>query len=128
MKSTQAIFLPFAGKPLVSRQLCFWKVRIRDQRGRGSDWSANVACTMGLLSESDWRGQWSASNLELMCAAGFWHGTGKGSLDLEQENPEDDCCRGFRWVWPLDEIFGRIRTPANSFPALARFGLLPHAG
>ena len=66
VKSDQATFLSYAGKPLTSRQGCFWKVRVWDQRGRGSDWSTNAAWIMGLLAESDWRGQWIASDLELM--------------------------------------------------------------
>ena len=66
VKSDQATFLAYAGQPLGSRQLCFWKVRVWDQRGRGAGWSTNAAWSMGLLAESDWRGQWIASELELM--------------------------------------------------------------
>ena len=66
VKSDQATFLSYAGKPLASRQLCFWKVRVWDQRGRSSDWSTNAVWTMGLLAESDWQGGWIASDLELM--------------------------------------------------------------
>lgn len=38
--SGQTTFVAYAGKPLASRQDCFWKVRIWDQRGRASAWSA----------------------------------------------------------------------------------------
>jgi alpha-L-rhamnosidase len=66
VKSEQTTFLPYAGKALGSGQPCFWKVRVWDQRGRGSDWSTNAMWTMGLLSDSDWRGRWIASDMDLM--------------------------------------------------------------
>jgi alpha-L-rhamnosidase len=66
VKSDQTTFLYYAGKALASRQPCFWKVRVWDQRGRGSDWSTNAMWTVGLLSESDWRGRWIGSDLELI--------------------------------------------------------------
>jgi len=66
VESGQATFLVYGGEALVSRQACYWKVRVWDQRGRGSDWSTNAVWTMGLLSESDWCGRWIASDLELL--------------------------------------------------------------
>ncbi|HEY5911841.1 MAG TPA: alfa-L-rhamnosidase, partial [Verrucomicrobiae bacterium] len=37
--SDQSIQLKYHGKPLASEQDCYWKVRVWDESGRGSDWS-----------------------------------------------------------------------------------------
>ncbi len=64
--SDQSIQVKYAGKPLSSRQPCYWKVRVWDKNGRASDWSQPAFWTMGLLADKDWRGRWIASDLELM--------------------------------------------------------------
>lgn len=56
--SDQSVLIEYAGKPLTSRTRCFWKVRIRDQKGSLSDWSAPAVWSMGLLEPSDWQAQW----------------------------------------------------------------------
>lgn len=48
----------YGGKPLLSRQACLWRVRIKDQSGRLSNWSQPARWTMGLLQKSDWQAQW----------------------------------------------------------------------
>ena len=46
--------IAYAGKLLVSRQQCFWKVRVWD--GAGKDrWSEAASWTMGLLLPADWQ-------------------------------------------------------------------------
>lgn len=50
--------IEYAGTPLVSRQRCYWKVRIWDQDGRPSDWSAPACWSMGLLAPRDWHAAW----------------------------------------------------------------------
>ncbi len=64
--SDSTVAIPYAGKPLASRQRVFWKVRVWDQDNRPSAWSQPAEWTMGILSPKDWRGQWIASDLELM--------------------------------------------------------------
>jgi alpha-L-rhamnosidase len=44
----------FGGKPLQSRQQCFWKVRVWDEQGHAT-WSRPARWTMGLLQSNDWR-------------------------------------------------------------------------
>jgi alpha-L-rhamnosidase len=39
VESAESIEIPYAGKPLASRQTCFWKVKTRDGRGEESPWS-----------------------------------------------------------------------------------------
>ena len=48
----------YAGKPLVSGQQCFWKLKVWDARGKESMWSPAALWTMGLLEPSDWQAQW----------------------------------------------------------------------
>lgn len=56
--SSQTIHIVFQGKPLRSKQECFWKVRVWDQHDRPSPWSNPGRWMMGLLESSDWSAQW----------------------------------------------------------------------
>lgn len=64
VKSDQSTYIPYLGKPLLSGQRYFWRVRIWDAKGICSDWSEQAFWKMGLLSPSDWHAQWigAASN------------------------------------------------------------------
>jgi len=46
--------IPYAGKPLASRQRVVWQVRVWDADRRASDWSEPGSWEMGLLDKSDW--------------------------------------------------------------------------
>ncbi len=48
----------YEGHRLVSRQRCFWKVRVQDEQKHFSSWSAPAMFEMGLLEPADWNGQW----------------------------------------------------------------------
>ena len=48
----------YQGSPLASRQRAFWKVRVWDQSGAPSAWSAPASWSMGLLDRSDWSARW----------------------------------------------------------------------
>lgn len=52
------VSMAYAGSPLISRQQCWWVVRVRDQDRRWSDWSPAAFWTMGLLRPEDWTGKW----------------------------------------------------------------------
>jgi len=56
--SSETVNLVYDGRPLGSRQTCFWKVRVWDNRGKPSAWSPTAQWTMGLLQPSDWQAQW----------------------------------------------------------------------
>ena len=53
----QSILIVYAGKPLASRQECFWKVKVWTNHGEG-DWSKPASFSMGLLKSADWKAQW----------------------------------------------------------------------
>lgn len=58
VRSDQSVNVAYAGKPLVSVQSCYWKVRLWDQDGTASAWSQPAQWIMGLLQPGDWQAQW----------------------------------------------------------------------
>jgi hypothetical protein len=50
--------LVYAGQALGSWTHAYWQVRVRDQAGRLSAWSAPSEFTVGLLATTDWGAQW----------------------------------------------------------------------
>jgi len=58
VKSDSTAHIEFAGKPLQSRQRCFWKVKFYNQDDKASAWSAPASWEMGLLKEEDWKAKW----------------------------------------------------------------------
>ncbi|MBC7078420.1 MAG: hypothetical protein H5T92_08970, partial [Synergistales bacterium] len=58
VESSEMNQIEYAGKPLQSRQTCYWKVRIWDQQGQVSQWSEPAMWSMGLLEESDKVARW----------------------------------------------------------------------
>ena len=56
--SDQSLNVVYAGQPLSSTQACWWKVRVWDQDGNVSAWSAPARWTIGLLHPDDWRAKW----------------------------------------------------------------------
>jgi alpha-L-rhamnosidase len=56
--SDQSIQMVYAGRPLISRQQVWWKVRVWDNSGNVSPWSEPARWSMGLLSPDDWGAKW----------------------------------------------------------------------
>ena len=56
--SYQNLYVEYAGKALLSRQRCYWKVRVWDQMGTASPWSGPAEWAMGLLTAEDWKAKW----------------------------------------------------------------------
>ena len=75
--SDETVNVTYAGKPLVSRESGFWKVRVWDQQGKGSPWSEPARWSMGLLEPKDWQGQW---------------------IGLDQEERGNPLA-GSKWIW-----------------------------
>lgn len=57
----QTAQIEYGGKPLGSRQRCYWRVREFDQADQPSDWSGSGMWTMGLLNPDDWQARWIGS-------------------------------------------------------------------
>lgn len=58
VECSETVNIPYAGKPLSSRQQCFWKLMAWDADGQPSAWSRPARWSMGLLDSSDWKAQW----------------------------------------------------------------------
>ena len=58
IESDQNSLVEYRGKPLISEQECFWKVRCWDQNGNPSPWSQVAHWSVGLLTPADWQAQW----------------------------------------------------------------------
>jgi alpha-L-rhamnosidase len=55
VSSSQTVNVVYSGKPLTSRQVSFWKVKVWNKDGQASDWSETAKWTMGLLKPEDWK-------------------------------------------------------------------------
>ena len=49
-----SIDIVYGGKPLASRSLAYWKVRVWNQNDKASHWSEPALFGIGLLNEQDW--------------------------------------------------------------------------
>ena len=63
VETDQSAQVEYAGRPLVSREDCFWKLRIWDGDGRAEGWSSAARWQMGLLDPGDWSAQWIAEQM-----------------------------------------------------------------
>jgi len=63
--STDCLYIPFNGQPLVSLHKYWWKVKVWDKDGLASDWSEISKWTMAMVKSSDWKAGWITSDLQL---------------------------------------------------------------
>ncbi|HEY4327467.1 MAG TPA: glycoside hydrolase family 78 protein [Mucilaginibacter sp.] len=56
--SDQSIYVSYKGEKLQAGQKYYWQVRVWDNSGKASEWSAPVSWKMGLLTQSDWKAKW----------------------------------------------------------------------
>lgn len=54
----ESILIKYQGKPLESRQDCWWRVRVWDGDGKASGWSEPARWHMGILDPAQWQAQW----------------------------------------------------------------------
>ena len=61
VQSGQRLYIAYGGRTLTSHQSYYWKVRIWDQVGRASTWSAPAKWTTGILDPDEWKARWIAA-------------------------------------------------------------------
>jgi len=62
VEGDETVLVPYAGRPLASRQRCFWMVRVWDRDGHGPAESPPATWEMGLLAPRDWQpARWIAA-------------------------------------------------------------------
>ncbi len=62
VQSAETSFITYAGSPMKSREICYWKVRSWDAGGKPSSWSSAGSWEMGLLHPDDWQAKWIESS------------------------------------------------------------------
>jgi alpha-L-rhamnosidase len=77
----------YRGRPLMSDEICFWKVKVWDAAGDASRWSEAARWSMGLLRPSDWRATWI--------------GYDQMRKDTVLPAPFDDA----KWIWYAGDKF-----------------------
>ncbi|MXV17688.1 alpha-L-rhamnosidase [Hufsiella ginkgonis] len=73
VKTTITNQLEYGGKPLASRQVCYWKVRSWDKNGVAGPWSPIARWEMGLLKGSDWQASWIGNDLDSLGRGKVYH-------------------------------------------------------
>ncbi|RED47798.1 family 78 glycoside hydrolase catalytic domain [Seonamhaeicola aphaedonensis] len=58
IETNQSVNVNYQGKTLESAKQYFWKVKIWDKDEVPSNWSEPAIFSMGLLNQSDWKGDW----------------------------------------------------------------------
>ncbi len=58
ISSDQSISVPYQGPALTSGKRYYWQVRVWDNSGKASPWSAPSFFQMALLQPSDWKASW----------------------------------------------------------------------
>ncbi|GAB3027625.1 glycoside hydrolase family 78 protein [Niabella terrae] len=58
VSSTATSHIRYSGQPLQSDRTYYWKVRVRDEKGRSSDWSETTRFSTGFLDPAAWRADW----------------------------------------------------------------------
>jgi len=105
--------IEYTGKPLQSRQQCFWKVKVYDQDGKDCGWSKPASWEMGLLKAEDWKSKWIEA--------------------VPGKTDDNNSLAGAKWIWfpepgadlnksaPMGDRFFRrhINVPAGSKPKSA---------
>ena len=61
VQSGQRLYIAYSGQPLSSYQSYYWKVRVWDQAGKASAWSAPANWTMAMLHPDEWKARWIAA-------------------------------------------------------------------
>jgi len=57
-ESSQSVNIKYEGKPLKSRDILYWKVKIWNAEGEESAWSETSKWEMSFLDQSDWQAKW----------------------------------------------------------------------
>ena len=63
VNSDASVGVEYAGPPLVTERTYFWRVRVWDNHGHASPWSAPAKWEMALLDPADWKASWITPNL-----------------------------------------------------------------
>ncbi len=118
VSSDESARVVYEGLALASGQQCFWRVRVWDEGGRVSAWSAPARFAAG-LTPADWQGQWigrdeAAQRTQFTDADWIWFPEGRADLAAPVgtryfrrtfELPSGARVRSARWLITGDNSF-----------------------
>lgn len=81
VQSDETAAIVYAGKPLASDSVYFWKVRVWDKNDNPSPWSLPAKWSMGLLHQEDWQAEWIGYDIE------------------DKPIPAPDVVNRAKWIW-----------------------------
>ena len=96
--SDKMAYIKYEGRPLQSSKKYWWKVRVWDNAGSPSSWSAVATWTMGMLQPEDWKASWlTARGAEKFSLSPFGYRAATAEtqttkwiqIDLQQPMPFD---------------------------------------
>ena len=58
VQTPASVMVPYHGKELKSRMLCYWRVRVWNEQGEASDWSAIQRFAIGILENDKLKGEY----------------------------------------------------------------------
>jgi len=64
LKSNASVMVPYQGKALTSRSLCYWRVRVWDVKKQASSWSPVARFGVGILDQSQMKGEYIGASVE----------------------------------------------------------------
>lgn len=64
LKSKTSVMVPYQGKILTSRSLCYWRVRVWDVKKQDSSWSPVARFGVGILDQSQMKGEYIGASVE----------------------------------------------------------------
>ena len=64
LKSNTSVMVPYQGKALTSRSLCYWRVRVWDVKKQASSWSPVARFGVGILDQSQMKGEYIGASVE----------------------------------------------------------------
>jgi alpha-L-rhamnosidase len=73
VESSDTFHIVYAGRPLTSRQHCYWRVRVWDQHGNVGPWSRFARWEMGLLDPNEWQAEWIGLDLTHLGKGKVYH-------------------------------------------------------
>jgi alpha-L-rhamnosidase len=63
VKSNNFYQIKYLGRPLLPREVCYWKVRAWDKGDNPGQWSEPAKWSMGLMNKNEWKAQWIGLDL-----------------------------------------------------------------
>lgn len=58
LRSTASVMVPYQGKRLKSRNLCYWRVRVWDKKGQQTAWSRTARFSVGITGDDYLQGEY----------------------------------------------------------------------